>query len=284
MRKSNLISCLLLVATASLTACAQKKQYTSPAGYDFSRPEKFFLPESLTEISGIAFHKGNPDSMYAIQDEEGKLFYFKPGIKSVTYSKYGKHGDYEDLAICNNTVTILKSNGTLYSFPFSEARNDEPENVKEWKGLLPAGEYEGLYADNSANLIYVLGKNLKEDKGKRRVSGFVFRFVTADSLAPAGNFAVHMNQQIKSMPEKAVHPSALSKNELTKEWYILSSVNKALIVADANWQVKTVYPLDPRIFHHPEGIAFDRDNNLYISNEGDDATAANLLKFSYRKP
>ncbi len=32
------------------------------------------MPESLNETSGISFHKKNDDTIYAIQDEEGKLF------------------------------------------------------------------------------------------------------------------------------------------------------------------------------------------------------------------
>lgn len=78
-------------------------------------------------------------------------------------------------------------------------------------------------------------------------------------------------------------PSALAKNPKTNEWYILSSTNKLLVVADANWKVKTVYPLDLSLFLQPEGIAFDNQNNLYISNEGDKTSKGTVLKFNYKK-
>ena len=45
------------------------------------------------------------------------------------------------------------------------------------------------------------------------------------------------------------------------------------------WKIKNVYQLDPAIFHHPEGIAFDEQSNLYISNEGDETQNGNILKF-----
>ncbi len=41
-----------------------------------------------------------------------------------------------------------------------------------------------------------------------------------------------------------------------------------LVVTDTAWNIKQVYTLDPALFNQPEGITFDIDNNLYISNEG----------------
>ena len=52
---------------------------------------------------------------------------------------------------------------------------------------------------------------------------------------------------------------------------------------DAQWIVKKVYPLKPTLFPQPEGIAFDKDNNLYISNERVAVDAATVLKFLYKK-
>ena len=78
-------------------------------------------------------------------------------------------------------------------------------------------------------------------------------------------------------------PSALAKNPGTGEWYILSSVNKALVIADAAWHVKSVYPLQSSLFVQPEGIAFDNQNNLYISNEGDELHQGTILKFNFKK-
>jgi hypothetical protein len=54
-----------------------------------------------------------------------------------------------------------------------------------------------------------------------------------------------------------------------------------LVVADGNWVIKAVYNLNPAIYIQPEGIAFDKQNNLYISNEGGDIHAGNILKITY---
>jgi uncharacterized protein YjiK len=88
--------------------------------------------------------------------------------------------------------------------------------------------------------------------------------------------------EIKSFAGKVkrgFRPSAIARNPLNNEWYILSSVNKLLIVADKEWKVLAVHELNGNKFNQPEGIAFDLHGNLYISNEGDDLAEGNILKF-----
>jgi len=250
----------------------------NPPGYDLSKPEKFILPGVLTEISGIAMYN---DSIFAEQDEEGKVFHFKLGDKEIVTTKFGKKGDYEDISICNAEVFVLKSNGSLFSFPLTVIQNKELENVQEWKDLLPAGEYEGMYADQANNNLYILCKHCDDDKV---LKGYIFKLGT-DSITPTGNFSVDIKSIAASTGEKKIkfHPSGLAKNPLTSEWYILSSVNKLLLVTDSNWTVKDTYPLPVSLFNQPEGITFDNQGNLYISNEGGDTSEGNIFKFTQKK-
>ena len=261
------------------TACnSSNLQVKSPVGYDLSKAEKFAMPEVLHEISGIAF---NNDSIYAEQDEEGKVFHFKLGDKDMITSKFGKKGDYEDISICNNKIVVLKSDGSLYSFPLTEAGNKEIVNVQEWKGLVPEGEYEGMYADAANNLLYVLCKHCSDDK---ELNGYTYR-LSADSIIAAGSFSVDIKSIASTTGEKKIkfHPSALAKNPITNEWYILSSVNKLLVTTDSNWKVTAGYPLPASLFIQPEGITFDKSGNLYISNEGGDTGQGTILKFTLKK-
>ena len=87
--KKIIISIIALVVGASaLLACIQKPAYTSPDGYDFTKPVKYNVPAELNEISGIAFNKGNIDKVYAESDETGKVYYFKLGDKKVNYTLF----------------------------------------------------------------------------------------------------------------------------------------------------------------------------------------------------
>lgn len=276
---------LTFLFLTTLSGCnSMQKEHLDFKEYDLEKPEEFNMPESLFEISGIAFNKGNSDTVYAIQDEEGKLFRLGYGVNKQLHTKFGKKGDYEDVSILNNRAVILKSNGTLYMIPLPEVLYEEPENVRELKNLLPKGEYEGMYGDETSGNLYVLCKNCKQDDPKVSVSGYIVN-PGKDSAGNVGEFSIDVGQikAISDRVERGFRPSALARNPLTGDWYIVSSVNKLLVVTDAGWKVKQACRLSGNIFVQPEGIAFDKAGNMYISNEGDDLSNGNILKFKKKK-
>jgi len=279
---------MLAVAVVFLIISCKNKEKAipvSPPGYDLNNPVKYKMPEDLTEISGFAFHKGKNDSVYAEQDEEGFLFNLKLGDKKANYTKFGKSGDYEDVAICREQVIMLKSDGTLFTFPFGQVRSKEVANVQKTKGQLPKGEFEAMCADEKTGLVYVLCKHCADEKTSKSSSGYILKLQPDGTLKQAGSFVIDVKEIERLADKKRVlfRPSAIAKNTFTNEWYVLSSVNKMLVVTDVNWKVKNVYPLSVTIFGQPEGMAFDNQRNLYISNEGDQLSAGNILKFSYKK-
>jgi uncharacterized protein YjiK len=253
--------------------------------YELTKPEKFVLPNALIEISGITFPKGNSDILFAHQDEEGILFYFRPGDKVIKQVQFGKKGDYEDIAICGNTVVLLRSDGVLFTFPLSEALNGKINKTKKWEGFLPSGEYESLAFDPQKNVLIVLCKVCKSDKEGKKTTGTILRLSNEGKATWVSQFSIDTQKIAMTAGKKKGHfqPSALTKNILTKEWFVLASVNKLLVVFDENWNFKSAYPLNPSVFLQPEGIAFDSNNNLYISNEGDKVNAGNLLKFKQKR-
>jgi uncharacterized protein YjiK len=276
-----------LLVTVAIAGCnpsesqkKDKKEGTKSAftEYDMSSPDKFNMPESLFEISGIAFNRGKSDTVYAVQDEEGKLFRLAWDFKVQQHTKFGKKGDYEDVSILNGQAVILKSNGTLYTFPLSEAVYEEPDAVIEIKKWLPKGEYEGMYGDDKTGNLYVLCKNCDQDS-KNIVSGFILN--PSDTTSTVTNFSLNVKEisAIHGKAERGFRPSGLAQNPVTNDWYIISAVNKLLVITDSNWKVKNAVPLSSNMFVQPEGIAFDQTGNLYISNEGDDLAEGNILKF-----
>ena len=270
---------LFAVLIAAFGCSGPEDQDQTIPHYKLNMPTKFNLPESLLEISGIAFHQGKNDTIYAVQDEQGRVFRLAWNSRKQYNAKFGKQGDHEDLALTKNQVIVLKSNGTLFSFPFQDAVYEELDSVKEWKGLLPKAEYEGMGVDPSNDQLYVICKNCPGDNSKTVVTGYVLQ--AGDSIYRLREFTINV-KEIKSITGKVkrgFRPSGLAKNPVTSEWFMVSAVNKLLVIADSNWKITHACQLNGNVFNQPEGIAFDHEGNLYISNEGDDISEGNILKF-----
>jgi hypothetical protein len=281
------IVCIICLFVLSAWRCGDEgAPVASPPGYDLGNPQKFIMPPALREISGITFIRPNNDSLYAIEDEDGKLFYFKPGGKPPSYVKFGKHGDYEDVTVLGGhmgkSFVVLRSDGSLFAFPTSIVQNGK-QAVEEYLNILPAGEYEGLFGDDD-NSLYALCKDCKEDNQREGVSAFKLQRNGKGHLKIMDHFTVDVS--MINLPDeqrkKKFHPSCLARHPITHEWYIISSVNKVLLVLDNQWKMKSAYSLNPTLFKQPEGLAFDSIGNMYISNEGGDGDA-DVLLFKYNQ-
>ncbi|MET0637108.1 MAG: SdiA-regulated domain-containing protein [Chitinophagaceae bacterium] len=289
MKKFLLITFIILTTYSCNDPSQAKKDVETWTEYDLSEPDRYSMPASLLEISGIALDRENPDTFYAIEDEDGKLYHF--GWKDETrkiYSKFWKGGDYEDLAIVRGIVYVLKSNGTIYSFNLIDANYAEVDSVAEWKGLAPPGEYEGMYGDEKEGNLYLLCKNCKGSKQTETVSGYVYKVEKPSEYllppVPIGSFELDVEsiRPFSGNVKTGFRPSGFARHPITHEWFVISGVNKLLVVAGSDWKVKSAFHLNGNVFNQPEGIAFDTQGNLYISNEGDDITDGNILKFTYK--
>ncbi|MCZ4245721.1 SdiA-regulated domain-containing protein [Pedobacter punctiformis] len=254
--------------------------------YDLKNPVKYNMPQNLFEISGIVFHNGDAKEVFAIQDEDGDLFHLGLNDKEAKFTKFGGKGDYEDVAIYKNLIIVLKSNGELHTFPISAINQSEVPNVVKTKDMVPKAEYEGLFADEKAGLLYILTKENKAETKNKQAVVYSFKIADDGTLTKSDEFNLSFKEiaEVSGNSKVKFRPSALAKNPLTDEWYILSSINKMILITDASFKVKSSQPLDGSLFNQPEGIAFDKDNNLYISNEGGTLAAGNILMFKYKKP
>ena len=285
MKRSRSTLKLLWIAIAAISSCGDiRNKYSSPEGYDFGKADKFNMPSTLLEISGIAFKEGKSDTVYSVQDEDAKVFRQKWDVKKQKNTKFGPNDDYEDISIMHQRLFVLNSNGSVYTFPLTELSKKKTDQAKETKGLVPKGEYEGMFTDAKANELYIICKSCPVDKKAKTVTGYVMDYnLVTDSLITRDTFRVDLTQlkKINAKLKTNFSASALARNPFTNEWYILSSANKLLIVTDSLWKIKAAHRLNSCKFNQPEGIAFDNERSLFISNEGDEVTDGNILKFKY---
>ncbi len=274
----------LLVLLFISFSCRDAAQYKGPVGYDINNPQKFDMPKALHEISGISFLKEATDSICAIEDEDGKLFYFTLGSTEIKHSKFAKKGDFEDVTILNNnTAVVLRSDGSLFVFAVAEIGKEKIDSVQEFDNILPEGEYEGLTAEDGK--LYALCKKCMIDDEKKEISLYTLAKGLNNVLAVTDSLKIDLSPIKKENKENGrgkFHPSCIAKNPLTHEWYIISSVNKLLVVLDEQWKITASFPLNPSMFKQPEGITFNARGDLYISNEGAEGIA-NVLVFRYHK-
>jgi uncharacterized protein YjiK len=259
----------------------QPIHYEDPPGYSLDKPQTFVLNESLHEISGICFVGKRTDTIYAIEDENGKLFYWHLGDRDYQHLKFDKKGDYEDVTVLKEKeFIVLRSDGSLYKFPITQVHDKKEDGVQIFEHILPEGEYEGLFADEDGKM-YAMCKNCPIDKHKA-VTIYILQEDQSGKLSITSNFKVKVSgEEVTSINAKVkYHPSALARHPLTKDWYILSSVNKSLLILDSQWKIKGYYQIRPSNFRQPEGICFDPKGNMYISNEGAEGLA-NVLVFAY---
>ena len=77
-------------------------------------------------------------------------------------------------------------------------------------------------------------------------------------------------------------PSAIAIHPISGEIFIASSRGKVLLVLSPKGEILHIEKLDKKVHPQPEGICFDDDGTLYISNEKKKENRAKIYKFNYR--
>ncbi|MFD2555516.1 SdiA-regulated domain-containing protein [Sphingobacterium tabacisoli] len=262
---------------------SQLEADTTGFSYPLASGKTYVLPDVLEEISGLTYLSTTPHTVFAIQDEDGILFTYDLERGEVTAQfQFAGSGDYEGIANDGKEFFILKSNGSIYSFAIGTT---DRSKVKHHTGLLPSGEYESMAFDSKTNRLYVLCKSCKIDKKTATTTGYILSHSSDGELAVEKTFSINTDEirQLDKRMAKSFKPSAMAKHPINDEWYIISSIDKALIVTDETFRLKQVVRFDRKIFEQPEGMVFDENLNLYISSEAGDKGHAEICKIQQVK-
>ena len=252
--------------------------------YDLTQPKILKLGDALAEISGISFY-AKDSSVFAISDDKGSLYKIYLNKNFLTEKwKFDKTHDFEEVQLYDNTFYVLQSNGDIVTLNFS----DRGDTLFNRKSKFPGSdkkknEFESIYYDDFYHGLIMICKDCEDDK-KSSVSAWTFD-PSNDSYTPS-QFSINVKTiaQKLGVGKLKLKPSAAAVNPLTKDVWVLASVNQLLIVTDKKGNTKDVYTLDPVIFTQPEGIAFTPWGDLLISNEaGDKYATATLLIFKPKK-
>ena len=304
---------MFLFGISFLSCKAQKPtsnpEFTSKSGngiYNFDVPDRTFeLPEVLKEISGLTL---SPDGqqLCAVNDEYGIIYFIDKEMGEVKREvKFHKNGDYEGIETVNESIYIVKSTGTVYKVDDLEK---DTVSFKKGKYLLKKeNDTEGLGYDAKNNQLLFACKGRACLHSGCTIEGCltkksIYRMdMKRNRVAkePAFNITVEtvLDFLKKNKPQDAAnnfesfidkddghlhfHPSALAVHPITGDIFILSSKGKTIIVLNSEGEIKQMEKLNKKIHRQPEGIAFDKDGTMYISNEGKKEKKGKIYVFNY---
>src|SRR5689334_9065005 len=176
--KCPLFGFMVLVCAVTLLTGCDLQSYSSPDGYDLSKPQKMKLGKTLNEISGISYNNDDT-TLLAISDSKKKVFqlnFRKPKLKDYTEDVVGPNSDIEDLVKLGSKVYLLSSKGIIYEV---NAKAKDTAGVVSYQlGSAGPNDFETLYYDSTANGLIMLCKTCASDKGKQRRSAFKFDLAT----------------------------------------------------------------------------------------------------------
>lgn len=269
---------LLLLPVGSLFSCKHEQaRFSSPPGYNLTRAYQFKLPLNLDEISGVAFYKKDT-SVFAINDEKGYLYKLKLGKNTnISRWKFSSGADFEDIVLVDSTFYVLQSNGTIIQTTIPPSGIPATQKFPFTCG--EGNEFEILYYDNSKKKLILICKDCEADK-KRSLTTFTFDPQTKQFSDSSFTIDVKTIANSLHIEKFRFKPSAAAINPADSLLYIISSVNKLLVITDRNGRFKRAYPVDPALFKQPEGLTFTPSGSIIISNEAAGIGVADILIFS----
>jgi len=285
MRFLNSRKVLVVFVVGSLVSAVSCKQKTkvikSPPHYSFKEAQETKIDLKLREISGLVWDKDR-EVFLAHYDESGNMFVLDKGTYDIlppSPYKFGKKGDYEDIALYNGVPYILESNGTITKIVWDSAGVHGVEAGKI--GITGTNDFETMYADTARKALILICKNCDMDN-KKTVSAFAFY---PDSIGfindPIYRIDAGAVDSMSPFKTSKLQPSAARIHPILKKLYIVSSAASMIVVADLDGKPEAVYQLGEKLFPQPEGLTFKNDGTMFISNEGV-TSKATILKIPYK--
>jgi uncharacterized protein YjiK len=277
--KSVICRSIPVLLAAGCNSSTAKEKLTSPNGYNLRTAYETKLPLELDEISGVAFYAGD-SSVFAINDEKGWLYKLKKG-QPIKRWKFSGGADFEDVVLLDSLFYVLQSNGNILRLSFAEQNKVDVQQYQFPQGD-GKNEFEILYYDSKRDKLILMCKDCESDNKKTLTT---FSFDPHSGVYSDSSYVVDIKQVANAVGEDKIKfkPSAASINPKDGLLYIISAINKLIVVTDNDGKFKNVYRIDKSIFKQPEGITFTPAGGMIISNEAADVGVADILYFPFNK-
>ncbi|MDQ6770924.1 MAG: SdiA-regulated domain-containing protein [Gemmatimonadota bacterium] len=226
---------------------------------------EWIMPPELREISGLALtprgtvltHDDNIGRVYEIDPRSGIL------LKAFSLAG-GVRGDFEAITIAGNDVYLLQSKGKIYKFKEGEDASPVPYSLYD-TGLGKECEFESMaFEADSSRLLLVCKKFLNKASPKELL---IYRIpLPLGDRSAITTMRVPIRDVIGSNKWKNFHPSDINIDPVTKNYVIVASREKGLIVVTPDGEVVRSESL-PGDHRQAEGVAITPDSLLLVSDE-----------------
>jgi uncharacterized protein YjiK len=226
---------------------------------------QWIMPPELREISGLALttrgtvltHDDNVARVYEIDPKTGIL------IKGFSLEG-GVRGDFEAITIAGSDVYLLRSNGKIYKFKEGPDASQVPYSMYD-TGLGKQCEFESMAYEADSSRLDLVCKKFLDKKAPKEVLIFHVPLPLGDPSKITA-LQIPIKDVIGKNKWTNFHPSDINIDPVTKDYVIVASKEKGLIVVTPDGDVVRSEPL-PGDHRQPEGIAITPDSLLLVSDE-----------------
>ena len=279
---------------AFLLLCAQSQ----PFPFNLSQPDAILrLPGILTEVSALT--DVDESTVACVQDELAIMYLIDVNSGKVKGTlAFGGPGDLEGLTRVGNEYYALRSDGLVYRMSMGDLKMDV---LDTFRLELPQDNLEGLGYDERMGRVLIAPKGIvKGDptaRDSRAIHAYdvarrellpepVLRFSVSGIVAQAraAGFTVpeRTTPKGRSVPALKLRFSSVAVDPLSDHYYLLSAVDRTLLVLDRTGKLVSLHELSEELFPKPEGITFLPSGAMLISNEGKGASP-NVLRFERKR-
>ena len=235
---------------------------------------QWIMPPELREISGLALTSRG--TVLTHDDNIGRVYEVDPrtGILLKGFSlEGGVRGDFEAITIAGTDVYLLESKGKIFKFKEGADASQVPYTVFDTR-LGKECEFEGLVYEADSTRLLMVCKKIRGKNEPHEV--LIYRFPLPLDLSTMSTLKVPIEDVIGSNKWKSFHPSDINIDPFTKNYVMVASREKGLLVLTPEGDVVRSEPL-PGDHRQPEGVAITPDSILIISDEANVKPAAITL-------
>lgn len=265
--------------------------------YDLARPSVVHeLPGTLLEVSALTDVDAN--TVACLQDEQGRVYRVDLHSGAVSsLATFTGAGDFEGLTRVGEEYFALRSDGLVFRL--------RPENgvfaIRDtFRLAVPHNNLEGLGYDELNKRILVSPKDVTkggpEVRDRRVLYGFdpwdpqhrvaevlelSLQKVMAQAAAKGIAIPMKRTDNGREVPNLKLRYSSVAVHPSTGHYYLLSAVDRSLLVVDRTGELEHLAWLDERLLPKPEGITFLTNGDLVLSSEGKGRTPV-IVRYTMR--